>query len=92
MGTFVDPRTARGSKLLHGTTECVSNGEVEIKALDSTLVLPFGRRLYDFEKSEDIDYDLYFCLYNNQYNTNFPLWYSDDSRFRFEIKSCKISK
>ena len=86
MGTFVDPRTARGSKLIHGTTECVSNGEVEIKALDSTLVLPFGRRLYDYETSSDINYDLYFCLYNNQYNTNFPLWYSDDSRFRFEFK------
>ena len=86
MGTLIDPKFARGSKLLHSTTEYVTNGEVEIKALDSVLVLPFGRRLYDFEGGFDIKDDMYFCLYNNQYNTNFPLWYSDDSRFRFEIK------
>jgi hypothetical protein len=86
MGTFVDPRFARGSKLLHSTSEFVSNGEVEIKALDSLLTLPFGRRLYDYETGTDMPYDMHFCLYTNQYNTNFPLWYCDDSRFRFEIK------
>jgi hypothetical protein len=86
MGTWIDPKFARGSKLLHATTECVSNGEVEVKALDSTLVLPFGRRLYDHETGFDFENDFYLCLYNNQYNTNFPLWYGDDSRFRFEIK------
>ena len=89
MGTFIDPKFARGSKLLHATTECVSNGEVEIKSLDSVLVLPFGRRLYDFEGGFDLEEDFWFCLYNNQYNTNFPLWYGDDSRFRFEIKRLK---
>ena len=89
MGTWIDPKYARGSKLLHATTECVSNGEVEVKALDSTLLLPFGRRLYDHEAGFDLENDFYFCLYNNQYNTNFPLWYGDDSRFRFEIKRLK---
>ena len=86
MGTEVDPRLARGSKLLHATTEYITNGEVMIKSYDTPLVLPFGRRLYDYETSSDIEYDMYFCLYDNQYNTNFPLWYGDDSRFRFEIK------
>ena len=86
MGTYIDPRYARGSKLLHATAECVSNGEVEVKALDSVLTLPFGRRLYDYERGTDMSYDMHFCLYTNQYNTNFPLWYCDDSRFRFEIK------
>jgi hypothetical protein len=50
------------------------------------MVMPFGRRLYDFEGGFDLEEDFWFCLYNNQYNTNFPLWYGDDSRFRFEIK------
>jgi len=30
--------------------------------------------------------DLYFNLYNNIWNTNFPMWYSDDALFRFKIK------
>ena len=27
----------------------------------------------------------YFNLYNNVWNTNFPMWYEDDALFRFSI-------
>jgi hypothetical protein len=30
--------------------------------------------------------DMYFNLYNNIWNTNFPMWFSDDAKFRFVIR------
>lgn len=27
----------------------------------------------------------WFCLYNNVWGTNFPMWYGEDARFRFEL-------
>lgn len=71
-----------------GTDKGVNNGEVHIECLDSTLVAPFGRRLLDFDKNPQ-GQDMYFNLYNNIWNTNFPMWYSDDTRFRFKIYDCK---
>ena len=29
-----------------------------------------------------------YVLYNNVWGTNFPLWYSDNAYFAFEIKNC----
>ena len=29
---------------------------------------------------------VHFNLHNNLYNTNFPLWYSDDAAFRFNLE------
>ena len=48
------------------------------------LAAPFGRRLLDWEESPQSQ-DMYFNLYNNIWNTNFPMWYSDDARFRFSV-------
>ena len=45
---------------------------------------PFGRRLLQYNCG-DARQDMYFNLYNNIWNTNFPLWYSDDAVFRFTI-------
>ena len=35
---------------------------------------------------QDARQDLCFCLYDNVWNTNFPMWYSDDGLFRFEVE------
>ena len=84
MGRWLDPREFIDSPLICGIDEDVDNGEVVIKSLDCGLVAPFGRRLLQYNVGE-VDEDFYFNLYNNIWNTNFPMWYTDDGMFRFEI-------
>ena len=33
----------------------------------------------------DLTAGVWFNLYNNMWNTNFPLWYDEDARFRFVV-------
>jgi hypothetical protein len=88
MEQWIKPEEIIGSPLILATDKGVCNGEVQIVPLDSCLVAPFGRRLLDYPAADEKlgAQDLYFNLYNNIWNTNFPMWYSDDTRFRFEIK------
>lgn len=44
---------------------------------------------YD-NKIESIEEDgISFVLYDNVWGTNFPLWYEENARFKFEIKEQK---
>lgn len=86
MGQWIDPEKIIGSPLIMACDKGVKNNRVQIDTLDAALVAPFGRRLVDFEKFPH-GQDLYFNLYNNIWNTNFPMWYSDDTRFRFTKRS-----
>lgn len=85
MGTWINPENIIGSPLISATDNGVRNGEVTIEPLDSALVAPFGRRLLHYGEANGKQ-DMYFNLYNNIWNTNFPMWYSDDAIFRFNIK------
>ena len=82
MGYTVDPKSARHSRNLHAA-EAVVNENCRIDLIDSAVVAPYGMHLWDFGTTDESD--LYFNLYNNKWNTNFPLWFSDDSKFRFKI-------
>ena len=84
MGQWIAAKDVVGSPLISAVNQGVSNGEVKIIPIDSALVAPFGRRLLEYGVVQPSQ-DLYFNLYNNIWNTNFPMWYSDDSRFRFQI-------
>ena len=84
MGRWIKPEPVLGSPLIMATDNGIRNGAVEIYPLDSALVAPFGRRLLDYDLKPEGE-DMYFNLYNNIWNTNFPMWYSDDTRFRFRI-------
>lgn len=85
MGQWISPENIVGSPLITATDKGIRNKDTEIISLDAALVAPFGRRLLDYDENPS-GKDLYFNLYNNIWNTNFPMWYSDDTRFRFEIK------
>lgn len=84
LGDWINPENALGHKYLHSCMK-VRNGEYEIEMLDAPLVAPFGRHMYEWDIPEQKQ-DLYFNLYNNIWNTNFPMWFSDDAKFRFVIK------
>ena len=86
MGKWIDPEKVIGSPLIMATDKGIKNLNAHIEPLDSVLLAPFGRRLLDFEKYPK-GQDMYFNLYNNIWNTNFPMWYSDDSTFRFIKKT-----
>lgn len=88
LGMWVDPReTVRnGGRSLHGTDHGVRVGKMEIESLDCSLVT-FGGGLWNYSNRVPSEGDeVRFCLYNNQWNTNFPFWYDEDARFRFVVK------
>ena len=85
MGTWIRPEDIIGSPLICAIDKSVKSASVEIESLDCALVAPFGRKLLQYNV-KDCKQDLYFNLYNNIWNTNFPMWYSDDAKFRFLLK------
>lgn len=84
LGAWIKPESIIGSSLITGVDLGVRNDTVIIEPFDSPLVAPYGRRLLQYN-CENIKQDLYFNLYNNIWNTNFPMWYSGDAIFRFKI-------
>ena len=86
LGQWINPEDIVGSPLISAVDTGIRNRSYEIRTLDAALVAPFGRRLLQYTHQR-LGQDMYFNLYNNIWNTNFPLWYSDDARFRFEIIS-----
>ena len=84
MGKWINPEEIISSNLICGFDSGIRNGEYEIHSLDAGLCAPFGRNLLRYGVKTQ-GQDMYFNLYNNIWNTNFPMWYEDDSLFRFEI-------
>ena len=85
MGVWISPEEIIGSPLISAIDKGVKNPSVEIESWDCALVAPFGRQLLQYNL-KNCKQDLYFNLYNNIWNTNFPMWYSDDALFRFFLK------
>lgn len=84
MNKWISPCDIIDSKLITAVDKGIRNGEVIIEPKDSALVAPYGRNLLKYNLA-DLKQDMYFNLYNNIWNTNFPMWYSDDAIFRFDI-------
>jgi hypothetical protein len=85
LGTWISPCEILGSPLICGIDKGIKNSTATILSLDCALVAPYGRRLLQYN-CKDLKQDMYFNLYNNIWNTNFPMWYSDDAIFRFKIQ------
>ena len=75
-------------KLIMGFDGGIRNSRLEIESLDAALVAPFGRRLLEYGVT-DLVPEPWFNLYNNIWNTNFPMWFGDDVRFRFVLHDRK---
>jgi hypothetical protein len=59
----------------------------EITSLDAPLVAPGKPSLLDFNNEQPVHQDgVHFNLLNNLWGTNFPMWFEEDCRFRFDIK------
>ncbi|HCE43515.1 MAG TPA: hypothetical protein DET40_08205 [Lentisphaeria bacterium] len=82
---------SNGQRNLHGVNPGILFKEgkqtVRINSLDAALVAPGRPRILEFDGSQpDMKGGMHFCLYNNMYPTNFPLWFEGDAVFRFEIR------
>ena len=92
MGQEVSPLEVveNGNRHLHasgGYVVCRAPGSsLTLSALDSPLVAPGKRSLLNFTNDQpDMREGVHFCLLNNLWGTNFPMWFEEDCRFRFTI-------
>ncbi|MEI7634285.1 MAG: DUF5054 domain-containing protein [bacterium] len=95
LGEPVSPRAVvrHGNRVLHAVddrVECVDgNRSIVIRSLDTPLVAAGHRRLLDFSQQLPVPADgVHFNLFNNLWETNFPLWFGEDARFRFTVTLC----
>lgn len=84
LGRWIDANNVAGSPFIHAIDSGVKTATTQITSLDAVLVAPFGKKLLHYGEPTEKQ-DLYFNLYNNIWNTNFPLWFSDDMRYRFVL-------
>jgi len=93
MGSEISPLEVveNGNRHLHASGQYVicrnPGSSLTLSALDSPLVAPGQRSLLNFTNDQpDMREGVHFCLLNNLWGTNFPMWFEEDCRFRFEIK------
>ncbi len=84
LGEWINPENIVGSPLIAAVDKGIRNSRALIETYDAPLVAPYGRKLLHYNEKNS-ERDMYFNLYNNIWNTNFPMWYSDDAVFRFKI-------
>lgn len=85
MEKWIDITNAAGNPLLSGFYSGIRTDKKKLISYDCGLVAPFGPHLYDF-LPVDMTPNPVFCLYNNCWNTNFPMWFGEDMNYRFIIK------
>ncbi len=93
LGQWISPLSVveNGNRHLHavgkGVKGVFAGKEFTITPLDSTLVAPGAPSLLDFNNSQpDLTKGMHFCLLDNLWGTNFPMWFEEDCRFRFVIE------
>jgi hypothetical protein len=79
-----------GNRKLHAVGQGIyyrdSQSALTIETLDAPLVATGERSLLNFNNRQPVlSRGMHFNLYNNQWGTNFPMWYEDDARFRFKL-------
>lgn len=93
MGRLVSPLEVipDGNRHLHGVGESVLYFEenaqkFQLQTLDAPLVAPGDPSLLDFNNEQPrLEHGVHFNLYNNIWGTNFPMWYDENARFRFDL-------
>lgn len=89
MGERISPlHVVRGGNRRQHCTEKLrydgADGIIEIENLDSPLVSVGGRRLYGgCREFPDLKKGFSYCLFNNKWGTNFPMWCEEDGYFTY---------
>jgi hypothetical protein len=82
---------SKGNRNLHAIDRSIRHagreGTLVIESSDAYLVSPGAPRLLEFDDTQPpLAGGMHFNLHNNLFNTNFPLWYDDNARFRFTVR------
>ncbi len=92
LGRAVSPLEVveNGNRHLHAVGDQVALEAPELKLsivpLDSPLAAPGKPSVLNFSNEQpDLSQGVYFCLFNNLWGTNFPMWFEEDCRFRFVL-------
>ncbi len=88
LSALIDPQhvVSRGNRNLHATDRGVYWNGLAVEAVDSALVSPQKPCVLEYPNEIPTEKDgVYFGLYNNLWGTNFPMWYDENSRFRFKL-------
>ncbi|MGW5193414.1 DUF5054 domain-containing protein [Kribbella sp. NPDC004138] len=90
IGTEVDPRAVvrSGNRTMHGVDQVSHRGAGRflLQPLDSPVVAVGRPALLQFDnRVAEPDDGIYVNLHNNVWGTNFPMWFDDDTRFRFLV-------
>jgi len=88
LGRWVDPKdvVSCGNRELHATSGLVDFGGIMLNTIDAPVIAVDHPYLYGFyNKIPACDKGIWINLFNNQYGTNFPMWYEGDARFRVEM-------
>ena len=92
LGARIDPTDVVrcGNRNLHGVWEgftCTSGRRnLQLMSPDAGLVAPGEPSLLRFDNRQpSLAGGMHVNLHNSTFNNNFPLWYEDDARFRFEL-------
>lgn len=92
MGQWINPFqvVCGGNRKQHSVDCGVKFESLLIETLDTSLVNIGDPSLFQFSREVAASDDgIWFNLYNNMWNTNFPMWYDGDARFRFKILQSK---
>lgn len=88
LGTEIDPTKviSNGNRENHGTDGEISFENCTVSSIDTGLISIGKKGIYAFHNQQpDLLKGIYFNLYNNQWGTNFPMWYYEDAKFRFAL-------
>lgn len=88
LGKKINPYdvVSRGNRNLHASDSGIYYDDLHVNTVDCPLVSPGIPHLCDYVNTiPDESEGVYFNLYNNTWGTNFPMWYDENARFRFEI-------
>ncbi len=93
MGKMISPLQVaeNGNRHLHAAGSRVelshTDGKLDILPLDSPLVAPGVPSPLDFNNHQpDMREGMHFCLLNNLWGTNFPMWFEEDCHYRFRLE------
>jgi len=89
LGRWVDPKdvVSCGNRELHATGGLIDFDGIMLNTIDAPVIAIDKPYLYAFyNQVPTCDKGVWVNLFNNQYGTNFPMWYEGDARFRFEMK------
>jgi len=89
MGVWIRPDEVvrYGNRRMHAVEKGVRFESLILRILDAPLVSVGERSLLKFPDSlPDREKGIYCNLHNNIWGTNFPMWYEEDARFRFELR------